>query len=78
MQTRRNSNSPILEMSICRKLLGYCVSRKNKQSLSDGIANIKENLNLPFAMDVILLASWSIWIVIKNKIFNNQEARWAS
>jgi hypothetical protein len=35
-------------------------------------------IKLPFSMDIIILASWSIWIIRNNKIFKNQEARWTS
>jgi hypothetical protein len=39
---------------------------------------MKDLLKLPFSMDIVILASWSIWIIRNNKIFNNQEARWSS
>jgi hypothetical protein len=39
---------------------------------------MKDLLKLPFSMDIVILASWSIWIIKNNKIFNNQEARWSS
>jgi hypothetical protein len=55
----------------------------------ESISNIKTNLNLPFSMDIIVLAAWSIWILRNEKIFNNiqlsfrtwkviyfQELRW--
>jgi hypothetical protein len=39
---------------------------------------MKDLLKLPFSMDIVILASWSIWIIRNNKIFKNQEARWSS
>jgi hypothetical protein len=29
-------------------------------------------INLPFAMEVIILSAWGIWIVRNNKIFKDQ------
>jgi hypothetical protein len=40
--------------------------------------DIKEKLQLPFAMDIIMLAAWGIWIVRNNKIFNNISASFQS
>jgi hypothetical protein len=40
--------------------------------------DIKEKLQLPFAMDIIMLAACSIWIVRNNKIFNNISASFQS
>jgi hypothetical protein len=34
--------------------------------------DIKEKLNVPFAVEIIMLASWSIWIVRNRKIFEGQ------
>jgi hypothetical protein len=55
----------------------------------EAIIDIKEKINVPFSMDIIILAAWSIWIVRNNKFFNNvrpslgswkailiQELRW--
>jgi hypothetical protein len=39
---------------------------------------MKDLMKLPFSMDIIILASWSIWIIRNNKIFKNQVARWTS
>jgi hypothetical protein len=36
---------------------------------------MKDLLKLPFSMEIIMLASWSIWIIRNNKIFKNQEAK---
>jgi hypothetical protein len=55
----------------------------------EAIIDIKKKINVSFSMDIIILASWSIWIVRNNKFFNNvrpsldswkailkQELRW--
>jgi hypothetical protein len=41
----------------------------------DSIKDIKDKLQVPFSMDIIILASWSIWIVRNNKVINNQRPR---
>jgi hypothetical protein len=32
---------------------------------------MKDKLQLAFAMEIIMLSAWGIWIVRNNKIFNN-------
>jgi hypothetical protein len=34
---------------------------------------IKDTLKLPFAVEIIILASWSIWIIRNRKIFEDQN-----
>jgi hypothetical protein len=34
---------------------------------------IKYSLNLPFAVEIIILAAWSIWIIRNRKIFEDQN-----
>jgi hypothetical protein len=55
-----------------------CPQRTKNLSVLEAISNMKDLLKLPFGMHIIILASWSIWIIGNNKIFKNQEARWAS
>jgi hypothetical protein len=50
----------------------------DKCPFKDAINDIKNKLQIPFAMDIIVLATWSIWIVRNNKIFNNQRPSFAS
>jgi hypothetical protein len=58
-------------------------------SIMEAIIDIKQKINEPFSMDIIILDAWSIWIVRNNKFFNNvrpsldswkailkQELRW--
>jgi hypothetical protein len=39
----------------------------------DAIIDIRNKLKMPFSMEIIMLAAWSIWIIRNNKIFNNQR-----
>jgi hypothetical protein len=32
---------------------------------------MKTKINLPFAMDIIMLAAWGIWIVRNSKVFKD-------
>jgi hypothetical protein len=41
-------------------------------SIPKAIPDMKNKLRLAFTMDIILLATWGIWMVIYNEIFNNQ------
>jgi hypothetical protein len=47
--------------------------RETDLSVIDSIKDIKDKLHVPFSIDVIILASWSMWIVMNNKIFDNQR-----
>jgi hypothetical protein len=50
-----------------------CPQTSNQQSILEAFYDIKEKLNLPFAVEIIMLAAWSIWIV-KNKNFFEGQA----
>jgi thiosulfate reductase cytochrome b subunit len=39
----------------------------------DAFYDVKNKLNVPFAMEIIILAPWVIWIVRNNKNFKNQR-----
>jgi hypothetical protein len=39
---------------------------------------MKDKLNKPFSMKIIILASWSIWLVRNNKLFRDETARWSN
>jgi hypothetical protein len=39
---------------------------------------MKDKMKLPFAMEIIILAGWGIWITRNNKIFNNQMPSFAN
>jgi hypothetical protein len=55
-----------------------CPSRRRDLQLLEGILDIKDKLQLPFAMEIIMLSAWGIWIVRNNKIFNNINATFQS
>jgi YbbR domain-containing protein len=38
----------------------------------DALYDVKNKLSVPFAMEIIVIASWGIWIVRNNKNFKNQ------
>jgi hypothetical protein len=38
----------------------------------DAFYDIKNNLRVPFHMEIIIATAWGIWIVRNNKIFKNQ------
>jgi hypothetical protein len=37
----------------------------------EALSHIKDKLKVPFYIEIIILASWSIWIIRNNKIFEN-------
>jgi hypothetical protein len=39
---------------------------------------MKEKINKTFSMEIIILASWSIWLLRKNKLFIDKIARWSN
>ena len=44
------------------------------QNLFEALASIKKDLNVPFAMEILILGAWGIWICRNNEIFNNKHA----
>jgi hypothetical protein len=55
-----------------------CPSRGRNLSVMENIEDLKNKINLPFGMDIIIIAAWSIWIVRKNMIFNNKRPYFSS
>jgi hypothetical protein len=55
-------------------MLGLYFPAKNFAYLSvmDAFYDVKNKLNVPFAMEIIIAAAWGLWIVRNNKIFKNQ------
>ena len=41
------------------------------QNIFEVLASIKKDLNFPFAMEILILGTWGIWICRNNEIFNN-------
>jgi hypothetical protein len=50
-----------------------CPQRRRDGTIFQAFSDIKKKLKFPFAMEIIILAAWGIWISRNNKIFNNQE-----
>uniref|UniRef100_A0A453HKQ5 Uncharacterized protein n=1 Tax=Aegilops tauschii subsp. strangulata TaxID=200361 RepID=A0A453HKQ5_AEGTS len=40
-------------------------------SVLEAFQDLKDKLNYPFFMEIIILGSWAIWITRNNKIFEN-------
>jgi hypothetical protein len=38
----------------------------------EALYDIKDKLNVPFAVEIIIIASWSIWIIRNRKNFEGQ------
>jgi hypothetical protein len=49
-------------------------SRQRNLSVNEALQDLKCSLNLPFSMDIIILASWALWMTRNNKIFRGQNA----
>jgi hypothetical protein len=55
-----------------------CPTRDKNLSVLESIEHIKMKIGLPFSMDIIIVATWSLWIVRNNKIFNNIRPSFSS
>jgi hypothetical protein len=55
-----------------------CPTRDRNLSAMESIADIKMKIGLPFGMDIIIVATWSLCIVRNNKIFNNTGPSFSS
>jgi hypothetical protein len=55
-----------------------CPTRDKNLSVMESIEDIKMKIGLPFGMDIIIVATWSLWIVRNNKIFNNIRPSFSS
>ena len=55
--------------SACWDIL--CPNRERNLSIMEAIPDLRSNLHQPFSMEIIIIASWAIWIVRNDKIFNN-------
>jgi hypothetical protein len=55
-----------------------CPTRGRNLSVLESIEDLKNKIHLPFAMDMIIIAAWSIWIVRNNMIFQNKRPTFTS
>jgi hypothetical protein len=46
-----------------------CPNRDNPSSIWEALVDLKAKLGLPFFMEIIIIASWAIWISRNNLIF---------
>jgi hypothetical protein len=49
-----------------------CPQALNQHSVLEAFYEIKDHLSLPFAVEIIILAAWAIWIIRNRKIFEDQ------
>jgi hypothetical protein len=50
-----------------------CPQKRNNLLVIESFYDIRDKLKLPFTIEIIILAAWSIWIIRNNKIFKNQR-----
>ena len=50
-----------------------CPQRDTNLTLHEAFFDMKNKLHLPFFMDIIILASWSIWMIRNNNIFRDER-----
>ena len=55
-----------------------CPQRTRNLSVHEAFTDLKNKIRVPFAMDLIILASWIISIVRNNKIFENKPPSFTS
>ena len=55
-----------------------CLQRNTNLSVFEAIDDMKKKIQKPFAMEIIILAAWSIWIIRNNKVFKNQHPSFQS
>ena len=48
-----------------------CPLRNNNLSPLEAVHDMRDKINQPFFMEIIILAAWGIWMVRNNKIFKN-------
>ena len=48
-----------------------CPTRTSNLSVLEAFQDLKDKLQLPFFMEIIILGSWAIWISRNNKIFEH-------
>jgi hypothetical protein len=46
-----------------------CPSRQANASVLEAFADLKQQLHVPFFMEITILASWAIWVSRNNLIF---------
>jgi hypothetical protein len=50
-----------------------CLERTQHMFVMETFSDIKEKLNVHFFMEIIILATWSMWIIRINKTFKNEN-----
>jgi hypothetical protein len=65
--------------SFAKKCWDFISPQRNRSlSILEAFEDMRVKMKLPFAMEVLILAAWGIWIVRNNKIFKDQNAEFNS
>jgi hypothetical protein len=51
-----------------------CPRRNRRLSVLEAFEDVRTKIKLPFAMKIMILAAWGIWIVRNNIVFNDHNA----
>lgn len=46
-----------------------CPNRDNPMGMLETLQDMKSKLNVPFSMEILILATWAVWITRNNLIF---------
>jgi hypothetical protein len=48
--------------------------RQRNLSVNEAYHDLKDKLKMPFSMEIIILASWALWMTRNNKNFKGQRS----
>jgi hypothetical protein len=51
-----------------------CLQRDRRLSILEVFEDMITKINQPFAMEIVILSAWGIWIIRNNKVFKDQNA----
>jgi hypothetical protein len=52
-----------------------CPQKNRRLSVLEAFEDMRTKIKLPFAMEILVLAAWGIWIVKNNKVFKDQKCK---
>jgi hypothetical protein len=56
----------------------FYAHRERRVSVLKAFEDMRTKIKLSFAMEILILAAWGIWIVRNNKVFKDQNANFNS
>jgi hypothetical protein len=56
----------------------FYAHRERRLSVLKAFEDMRTKIKLSFAMEILILAAWGIWIVRNNKVFKDQNANFNS